>query len=57
MDPIRSLVKNRIELMAFRVYPPDYSSPVSNQTPDGTIVTDDSKRVRLWGSCWERYYR
>lgn len=56
IDPLRSLAKNRPELMAFRVYPPDYSGP-ANQTPDGTVVTDDGKRVRLWGACWERYYR
>ena len=56
IDPIRSLTKNRIELMAFRVYPPEYSAP-ANQTPDGIIVMDESKRLRLWGSCWERYYR
>lgn len=56
IDPLRSLAKNRPELMAFRVYPPDYSGP-ANQTPDGTVVTDDSKRVRNWGSCWERYYK
>ena len=56
IDPLRSLAKNRPELMAFRVYPPDYSAPL-NQTPDGTIVTDDSRRLRNWGSCWERYYK
>lgn len=56
IDPIRSLTKNRIELMAFRVYPPEYSGP-PNQTPDGSVVMDEGKRLRLWGSCWERYYK
>ncbi|GLD94925.1 hypothetical protein PINS_up003550 [Pythium insidiosum] len=55
LDPLRSLAKKRPEMGAFRVYPPEYTAPV-NETPDGTIVTDDSARIERWGSCWNRYY-
>eukprot|EP01041_Mallomonas_annulata_P002117 gene2117-4137_t len=56
IDPLRSLAKSRPELMAFRVYPPDYSPPL-NETPDGTIISDDRTRVEKWGACWNRYYK
>eukprot|EP00903_Cladosiphon_okamuranus_P009917 g9414.t3 len=55
VDPLRSLAKSRPEFGAFRVYPPEFSAPL-NETPDGKIVTDDTQRVELWGSCWNRYY-
>ena len=35
---------------------PPAASPPANQCPDGEIVTDDAKRVEVWGSCWNRYY-
>ena len=38
------------------MYPPDYTPP-ANETPDGTIVTDDKARVGKWGACWNRYYK
>lgn len=53
VDPLRSLAKSRPEFGAFRVYPPEFSAPL-NETPDGKIVTDDTHRVELWGSCWNR---
>ena len=56
IDPLRSLAKNRPELMAFRVYPPDYNPPM-NQVPDGAFVSDDRVRVEKWGACWNRYYK
>ena len=55
IDPLRSLAKAKPEIKAFRVYPPEYSAP-QNETPDGTIVIDDRKRVEKWGACWNRYY-
>ncbi|TMW68792.1 hypothetical protein Poli38472_006260 [Pythium oligandrum] len=55
LDPLRSLAKKRPEMGAFRVYPPEYTAPV-NETPDGTIVTDETTRMERWGSCWNRYY-
>eukprot|EP00592_Proboscia_alata_P020991 CAMPEP_0194421084 /NCGR_PEP_ID=MMETSP0176-20130528/20339_1 /TAXON_ID=216777 /ORGANISM="Proboscia alata, Strain PI-D3" /LENGTH=313 /DNA_ID=CAMNT_0039229025 /DNA_START=200 /DNA_END=1137 /DNA_ORIENTATION=+ len=56
VDPLRSLVKNSPVLQAFRVYPPGYSSPVPNECPDGTIVSDEKSRLERWGACWNRYY-
>lgn len=56
VDPLRSLAKNRPELKAFRAYPPEYSSPVTNQCPDGSIVELEKTRLEKWGSCWGRYY-
>lgn len=53
VDPLRSLAKCRPEFGAFRVYPPEFNAPL-NETPDGKIVTDDTQRVELWGSCWNR---
>ncbi len=34
IDPLYSLAKGRPEMMAFRVYPPEYNAP-ANETPDG----------------------
>ena len=56
VDPLRSLAKNVPELKAFRAYPPEYNSPVTNQCPDGTVVGDEKTRLEKWGSCWSRYY-
>jgi COP9 signalosome complex subunit 5 len=56
IDPLYSLAKNRPEMMAFRVYPPEHNAR-ANETPDGSIVTDDRRRVELWGACWNRYYK
>jgi COP9 signalosome complex subunit 5 len=56
IDPQRSLVKRVPEMMCFRVHDPSYSPP-ANQTPDGTLVTDEKKRLEKWGVCWNRYYR
>ncbi|GAB9462666.1 Cop9 signalosome complex subunit 5 [Globisporangium polare] len=55
LDPLRSLAKKRPEMGAFRVYPPEFAAPV-NETPDGTIITDETTRMERWGSCWNRYY-
>mmetsp|Transcript_17412 Transcript_17412/g.20148 ORF Transcript_17412/g.20148 Transcript_17412/m.20148 type:complete len:377 (-) Transcript_17412:63-1193(-) len=56
VDPLRSLTKNKPEIKAFRVYPPEYSSPIANQCPDGSIVEEEKERLEKWGSCWNRYY-
>eukprot|EP00586_Coscinodiscus_wailesii_P011499 CAMPEP_0172508634 /NCGR_PEP_ID=MMETSP1066-20121228/213479_1 /TAXON_ID=671091 /ORGANISM="Coscinodiscus wailesii, Strain CCMP2513" /LENGTH=367 /DNA_ID=CAMNT_0013286699 /DNA_START=12 /DNA_END=1115 /DNA_ORIENTATION=+ len=56
IDPLRSLAKNNPEMKAFRVYPPDYKSAVTNECPDGSIVHDEQARLEKWGSCWSRYY-
>lgn len=56
VDPLRSLVKNRPEIKAFRVYPPEYNSPIVNECPDGSIIQDEKTRLEKWGSCWSRYY-
>eukprot|EP01038_Epipyxis_sp_PR26KG_P009076 gene9076-12240_t len=56
IDPITSISKGLPVIEAFRVYPPDYT-PLANETPDGTIVTDDKLRVEKWGACWNRYYK
>ena len=56
VDPLRSMAKNRPELKAFRVYPPEYNSPIANQCPDGTIEESEQTRLEKWGSCWSRYY-
>lgn len=56
IDPLYSIAKNRPEMMAFRVYPPDYNPP-ADETPDGTIVVNDHQRVTKWGACWNRYYK
>jgi len=56
IDPLRSLAKGHPELMAFRVYPPDYNPPL-NETPDGKIILEDRLRLEKWGACWNRYYR
>ena len=55
IDPLYSIDKEKPEMMAFRVYPPEYSPP-ANETPDGKIVKDDRARVEKWGACWNRYY-
>lgn len=56
IDPLRSFAKGKPELSAFRVYPPEYTAP-ADETPDGTLVTDDQVRVERWGAIWNRYYQ
>lgn len=56
VDPLRSLVKNVPQVKAFRVYPPEYNSPVANQCPDGSVIEEEKLRLEFWGSCWSRYY-
>ena len=56
LDPLLSLHQQKPEMMAFRVYPPEYTAP-KDELPDGKIVRDDRQRVALWGACWNRYYR
>ena len=55
IDPLYSLAHEKIQVKAFRVYPPDHDPP-ANQTPDGKIVKDDKVRIAKWGACWNRYY-
>ena len=56
VDPLRSLLKDKPEVKAFRVYPPEYNSPIVNQCPDGSIIEEEKLRLEKWGSCWSRYY-
>mmetsp|Transcript_8334 Transcript_8334/g.18003 ORF Transcript_8334/g.18003 Transcript_8334/m.18003 type:complete len:458 (-) Transcript_8334:125-1498(-) len=56
IDPLRSLAKNVPEMKAFRAYPPEYNSPVTNECPDGSVIGDEQARLERWGSCWARYY-
>jgi len=56
VDPLRSLAKNNPEVKAFRVYPPEYNSPIANECPDGSVLLKERTRLEKWGSCWSRYY-
>lgn len=56
IDPLYSIDKGKPEMMAFRVYPPEYTAP-ANETPDGKMIKDDGIRVSQWGACWNRYYK
>jgi len=56
VDPLRSIHQGVPELKAFRAYPPEYTSPIENECPNGTIDLVEQKRLELWGSCWQRYY-
>ena len=56
VDPLRSLAKGVPTLKAFRAYPPEYSSPVPNECPNGAVVPEEQARLEMWGSCWSRYY-
>ncbi|EED88325.1 hypothetical protein THAPSDRAFT_264451, partial [Thalassiosira pseudonana CCMP1335] len=56
VDPLRSLAKNTPELKAFRAYPPEYTNPIQNQCPDGSIIPVEQERLEKWGSCWSAYY-
>lgn len=56
VDPIRTIAKSKPEIKAFRVYPPEYASPIPFETPDGSVVTEERQRVEKWGVCWNRYY-
>lgn len=47
IDPLRSLAKNRPELEAFRVYPPDFSAPANEVS---LKLTDSALHVSL-GIC------
>jgi COP9 signalosome complex subunit 5 len=56
LDPLRSSHTGIPELKAFRAFPPEYSSPIVNQCPDGSIQPVEQLRLEHWGSCWNRYY-
>lgn len=56
LDPLRSSHLGIPELKAFRAFPPEYTSPIPNQCPDGSIVPTEQIRLEHWGSCWNRYY-
>jgi hypothetical protein len=56
IDPLRSKAQQNPELKAFRAYPPEYSSPVTNECPDGSVIGGEQARLEHWGSCWNRYY-
>jgi len=56
VDPLRSVAKNFPHLKAFRAYPPEYNSDVTNECPDGSVVAEEKIRLEKWGSCWSRYY-
>lgn len=56
VDPLRSAHLGTPELKAFRAYPPEYTSPVANECPDGTVEPSEQVRLEHWGSCWNRYY-
>lgn len=56
VDPLRSLAKGHPELKAFRAYPPEYTNPIPNQCPDGSIINEEQLRLEKWGSCSGAYY-
>eukprot|EP00984_Skeletonema_dohrnii_P012665 scaffold5166_cov102-Skeletonema_dohrnii-CCMP3373.AAC.5 len=56
VDPLRSLAKGHPELKAFRAYPPEYTNPIPNQCPDGSIIHEEQLRLEKWGSCSSAYY-
>jgi len=56
LDPLRSLVKGNPELKAFRAYPPEWTNPIANQCPDGSIINEEKLRLEKFGSCWPSYY-
>jgi len=54
VDPLRCLAKQKVELMSFMAYPPDYDPP-KNQGPDGETADKDLLAKR-WGAAYNRYY-
>mmetsp|Transcript_17182 Transcript_17182/g.41826 ORF Transcript_17182/g.41826 Transcript_17182/m.41826 type:complete len:382 (-) Transcript_17182:187-1332(-) len=56
LDPLRSAHLGVPQLKAFRAFPPEFTSPVANQCPDGSVETSEQIRLEHWGSCWNRYY-
>ena len=56
IDPLRSLAQNYPELKAFRAYPPEYTNPIPNECPDGTVIQEEQARLEKWGSCATSYY-
>jgi COP9 signalosome complex subunit 5 len=56
VDPLRSGHLQEPELKAFRAYPPEYNSPVTDECPNGSIESSEQLRLEQWGSCWNRYY-
>jgi COP9 signalosome complex subunit 5 len=56
VDPLRSAHLETPQLKAFRAYPPEYSSAIPNECPDGTVEASEQTRLEHWGSCWNRYY-
>jgi len=54
VDPLRCLAKQKVEMLGFMAYPPDYDPP-KNQGPDQETGDIDTLTKR-WGSAYNRYY-
>merc|ERR1719204_7597 len=55
VDPLRCLAKQKVELMAFMAYPPDYDPP-KNQGPDLETKANKEVLAKRWGAAYNRYY-
>jgi len=55
IDPIRSMYRKTLECGSFYCYPPNFTPPLSNQSPDGIISTQEVIHER-WGNAFKRYY-
>lgn len=55
IDPLRSLMKQQLELGVYRCYPPAYTPP-DTQAPDFSVITDRVQHLRRWGVSASRYY-
>lgn len=55
IDPLRTIARQKPELMCFRVYPNSYT-PHTLECPDGSAIANESERVTRWGQGFNRYY-
>eukprot|EP01084_Bolivina_argentea_P290562 499121_1 len=55
VDPLRCLSKQKVELLCFMAYPPNYDPP-KNQGPDGVIIDSKDLLAKRWGAAYNRYY-
>ena len=54
VDPQTSMLRNKLQMSAFRSYPPYHTN--DKRCPDGRPLDSENDRKRRWGSAWRSYY-
>jgi len=53
IDPVRTMASGKIDIGAFRTFPPEYAPPGTNALDEQVIPLD---KIEDWGVHYKRYY-